>query len=302
MERVTHLDIDRKYYPALGRIFSPIVLDNIIQNRYSPYLSEVLLNSNLYHDIDLSISLGNFFDYLFHLLLKNYKNEYVYKSAIANKILLGRHSLNTSHMLTEFRVGKNKADVVILNGTSTVYEIKSEYDSFARIEAQIESYMQAFDYINVIVSPTQVDKVSEILPSIVGILSFTEKNTITTIRKAESNLNNIELRLLFHSLRKKEYLQIVKAFYGTIPNLPNTIIHQACEELYCNIPFSIAHKLTISALKERNSSAWMSEYIQDVPHSLTAYVLSIAGKRNKIRELSTLLNKELSYFLTPHTI
>lgn len=48
-------------------------------------------------------------------------------NVIANKILLGKHSLNTSHMLSEFRVGYNKADVVIINGTSSVYEIKSEY-------------------------------------------------------------------------------------------------------------------------------------------------------------------------------
>lgn len=299
MKEMNNLNIEKKYFPALGRFFTPIVLNSLEQKNYSPYLSEVCLNSELLKRVNLSITLGNFFDSIFKFLLKNYRNEYVYKNVIANKILLGRHSLNTSQMLTEFRVGKNKADVVILNGTSTVYEIKSEYDSFTRLQKQIQSYCMAFDYINVITSSSQIKKIKNFLPDTIGILSFTEKNTISTIREPKSNLENINLNLLFNSLRKDEYLKIIQEFYGTKPDVPNTKIYKICKELYCKIPLINAYELTINVLKKRNNSKYINDYINKAPYSIVAYILSISNQEKKIENLMNLLEKELYYFLNP---
>jgi hypothetical protein len=194
------MEIDPKYLPALGRVFSPIVLDSLAQKGYSSYLSEVCINSGLFERIDPATTLGEFFDWVYHFLFKNYRNEYIYKNIIANKILLGKHSLNTSQMLTEFRVGRSKADVVLLNGASTVYEIKSQYDSFARLEKQMRAYFEIFDYINVITSSSQVKKLDSILPDKAGILVLTNRNTISTIREAKSNRENINPDILFDSL------------------------------------------------------------------------------------------------------
>ena len=168
-------------------------------------------------------------------------NEYIYKNAIANKILLGKHSLNTSHMLTEFRVAKCKADVVILNGTSTVYEIKSEYDSFNRLENQINSYLKVFDHINVITSDSQITKLQTLLPENIGIMVLTNRNTIKTIRESEGNKKNINTEILFDSLRKNEYTRIVKEFYGEVPNVPNTQIYKEFKKLFCDLPVETVH-------------------------------------------------------------
>ncbi len=234
--------IDKKYLPALGRVFTPIVMDNLSQKGYSGYLSEVCTNSGLLKKIDTSMTLGQFFDWVYNLLFKSYRNEYIYKNVIAHKILLGRHSLNTSRMLTEFRVDKSKADVVILNGTSTVYEIKSEYDSFVRLKKQIQAYFKVFDYINVITSPSQAEKLKTILPDNAGIFVLTKKNTITTIRDSQSNKKNINTSILFNSLRKAEYTEIIKGYYGKIPDVPNTLIYnRECKELFCKMQPVIAH-------------------------------------------------------------
>lgn len=56
----------------------------------------------------------------------HHRDEYVYKAALTQKVLLGTHSLKTACMINEFRVADCKADLVILNGTAAVYEIKSE--------------------------------------------------------------------------------------------------------------------------------------------------------------------------------
>ena len=93
-----------------------------------------------------------FYDTIFKRLLREYRYEYIYKNAVAKKILLGKHNLNTAFMLTEFRADDCKADTVILNGTSYVYEIKTEMDSFDRLDRQISAYRKVFDYITVISS------------------------------------------------------------------------------------------------------------------------------------------------------
>jgi len=287
------LDIDKKYFSTIGNFFSPIVLSSLEKNSYSSYFSEVCKTSGLLKNIDVSISLRDFLDTIFHFLLKNYRNEYIYKNIIANKILLGKHSLKSSQFLTEFRVGNNKADIIILNGTATVYEIKSEYDTFYRLKKQINSYSKAFEFVNIITSPSQIEKAFQELPENIGILSFTDRNTISTFRKPKSNLDNINLSLLFDSLRKDEYLQIIKTYYESIPNVPNTKIFEACKKLYWEIPLEKAVKLTNEILKKRNYSNYTIQNINKVPFSLVAYVLSLGNKRNRVENTLKILNKKL---------
>ncbi len=297
MNSLINFDIDKRYLSSIGRFFSPVVLSDIEKKEYSSYLSEVCKNSGLIKYLDLTITLGNFLNNIFRFLLNNYRNEYVYKNIIANKILLGRHSIKTSQMLTEFRVGKNKADVVILNGTSTIYEIKSEYDSFKRLDDQINSYIKAFEYVNLVTSPSQVDIAKKHLPKEVGILALTKEDTISIIRKPESNLSNLNLDFLFGSLRKGEYLSIINKFYGCIPDVPNTKIYEVSKKLYCDIPLFNAYKLTIDVLKKRNDSEYLKNTIDKIPFSVVAYILSIGNQQAKIRNYISLFDQKLSCYL-----
>lgn len=94
-------------------------------------------------------SLRDWFDFFYSLLIKQYPCEYVYKNAIATELYLtGRHSLNESLLTSEFRSGKSRADVVIVNGTTTVYEVKSEFDSLKRLEGQLLDFKNIFDCIS----------------------------------------------------------------------------------------------------------------------------------------------------------
>ena len=291
--------IDRKFLPALSRVFTPIVMDSLTQRGFSPYLSEVCINSGFFEKISPSITVGDFFDEVYNLLFKSYRNEYIYKNVIANKILLGRHSLNTSHMLTEFRVGNNKADVIILNGASTVYEIKSEYDNFNRLQNQIQSYLEIFDYINVITSISQVKKLSSILPDKVGILVLTDRNTISTFREAESNKENFNPAKLFDSFRKIEYMRIVNEYYGNLPDVPNTLIFKECKKLYCKIPPIYAHDLAIKILKGRTNREILKDFIRKAPSSISAYAMSICDQERKMFKLMNLLHGSIDSLLIP---
>lgn len=292
-------NINNKYLPTISKIFTPVVMDDLANQGYSGYLAEVCKNSGLLAKTDPSMPLSQFFDWVHNFLFKNYRNEYIYKNAIANKILLGRHSLNTSHMLMEFRAGKCKADAVVLNGTSTVYEIKSEYDSFFRLENQIESYFQIFDHINVITSKTQALKIGKHLPDTVGILILNERNNISTVRDSMTNKKNIKPDILFDSLRKTEYLKIIKEITGVLPNVPNTQIYKECKKIFCSVQPELAHDLTIAALRGRKKTKVLKEFINKAPSALAAYALSIGMDKSKMLALIPKFNNSLNSALSP---
>ena len=291
--------IDKRYYPAVSRIFSPIVLNRLALNGHSDYLTEASVNSGLLEQTDPSMPLSQFFDMVYNLLFKNYRNEYIYKNVIANKILRGRHSLNTSSMLTEFRAGKCKADAVIINGTSTVYEIKSEYDSFARLGNQIKAYLEVFDHINVITSETQASKLETMLPNEVGIQVLTNRKTISTVRDSISNKENIKPDILFNSLRKHEYLEIIESYFGRTPDVPNTLIYRECKRLFCEIPVEDVHNSVISLLRKRNDAGLLKDFFAVAPDSLSAYALSISNDKFKIKALMQRLTDGVGMVLTP---
>lgn len=302
MKAINEIKINDKYLPSLGRMFSPLVMDHIALKGRSGYLSEVCSNSRLIEQIDPSMPLAQFFDLIYMILFKSYRNEYIYKNAIANKILLGRHSLNTSHMLTEFRVGNCKADVVVVNGTSAVYEIKSELDSFARLENQVKNYLKIFDYINVITSASQVNKLKSILPDKAGILLLTNRNTISTIRESKSNRKNTNQSILFDSLRKNEYVKAIKEYFGIVPDVPNTQIYKECKKLFSKIPAELAHDLTINILRRRRNTRVLKEFIEKAPASLSAYAMSICSEKAKMRALMSRFSKNIGSVFIPESV
>jgi len=295
MERM--FEIDSRYFNSLSRIFTPLVLDSVAENGHSEYLTEVCGNSGIMQNIDVSLQFSDFLDTIYNLLFKNYQNEYIYKNIIADKLLLDRHSVEDSRMLTEFRVGKCRADVVILNGTSTVYEIKSQFDSFTRLNDQLDAYKQVFDQIYVVTSPQQAEKLQDLISEKIGILTLTEGDTISTIRESVSNKHNIRAEVLFDSLRKQEYLQIIKILYGTVPDVPNTQIFSECKDLFMKKEPNVVHDITMKVLKNRSDSNLIRSFLESAPRSLLAYIISNVNKKTKLQALASMYTTEIGNIL-----
>lgn len=293
------ITIDNKYYSSFARIFSPIVMDRLINTGKSGYLSEVLKCSGLLNEININTTVSELFEQIYQYLFKHYRSEYIYKNAIANKILLGRHSLNTSHMLTEFRVANCKADVVILNGTSTVYEIKSEYDSLDRLHNQTSSYLDVFDHIYVITSYSQLTKVKSVLPSTIGLLVLTSRNTIKTIRVAESGRNKVKPEIIFDSLKKSEYISIIKKLFGYVPDVSNTQIYKECRKLFCSISRQEAHDEMVKVLRRRGSNKISKDFVNNAPTSLKAYAISARFNKRDINKFFKILENKSESIMIP---
>ena len=149
-----------------------------------PLFARLATQSRLLSSISLSERVYALFDAAFSLLKREgYRHEYIYKAALTHKILLGKHSLQTASMMNEFRVGECKADVAILNGTATVYEVKSERDSLSRLERQVAAYATVFAKVYVIAAESHVRAVP-IQYRIRGDLSLNRRHHISTLRDA----------------------------------------------------------------------------------------------------------------------
>lgn len=245
-------------------------------------------------------SLGDFFyakdvfDLCYRDFGRNYKNEYFFKNIIAKKILLGRHSLNTATMLNEFRVGNNKADCVILNGASTCYEIKSEYDNLSRLQEQLSSYLKVFDKVYVVTTEKHYEKLEPSMPASVGVLQLSSRNTLTEIKRAGLSEYPVDIEILMSSLRKTEYMSIVHILFGETPKTSNAKTYDACKEMLRGANSGDIRKALCNTLKKTRKADEC--FIKQLPENLLAagieYSFSNASKSRLIHNLNITLSKE----------
>lgn len=225
------------------------------------------------------------FDSILEKIGDEYRSEYYFKNIIAKKLLIGRHSLKTATMQTEFRVGKSKADCVIFNGKSTCYEIKSDYDTLSRLPEQLSDYVKVFDEVFVVCTLKHLSKVLDIAPIAVGVLILTGKNTLSVKRTPLLRECSIDTEMLCHSLRKPEYIEMAeKLSKKEIPVLPNSLIFTHCVNIIKEHDNVVVSSLFVDIIKR--SRVNNKELINGLPISLLnaaiSYKLSKQEEKNLI--------------------
>lgn len=246
----------------------------------------LLEQTDLLERVDLRATVGETFDSAFEILkIVGCRDEYIYRAAISHKVLMGTHSLRTASMLTEFRAGKCKADLVILNGTATVYEIKSERDSLARLANQVENYKRVFAKVNVIASEGHIQGVLATVPDDVGVMCLSKRYQITTVREAVDCPGRVCPVTVFESLRMAEGAAILRAMGVTVPKVPNTQQHAAMRELFAALDPATLHLEMVQTLKRTRNLAPLSELVDRLPESLQAAALSVSVRRSDHRRL-----------------
>lgn len=273
-------------YRGLSVLYNRTFVRKIISNNYKNYLENILSRSNY---LIKEVSLIHVLDSLYSEFKKNYKCEYVYKNTIVNKILLGRHSLNTSTLISELNVGKSKADIVIFNGTSTVYEIKTELDSLNRLEAQLEDYLKCFDKIYVITTLENIKKLENKLSGKIGLIEYTKRGTLREHKKAESNKRNIDKKSLFSLFRKNEMLNIIKKIGFEIPDVHPRYLREECEKIFLKLSNEEAHNIAIEEIKKRKIKNEQKEIIEMAPESLKFFFLAENLNKKQCKFLKELL-------------
>ena len=287
------LTINNKYYKYLAQLFSQSVLTALCQLEQPELIRYVLSNSGYASTVRRGTTVGEFFEGLYKFLSGNYRCEYIYKNAIANQILLDRHTPEVSTLLTEFRADDCKADVVVLNGTSSVYEIKTELDSFDRLERQLRAYRKVFDKIYVVTHESQIGKVEQLTDERIGLIHLTGDNKLIPVREAGSNRNNIDPEAVFSCLRQSEYCNLILREYGYVPEVPNTRIYRECRNLAIQLEPSVIHDVMVDLLKGRSSAVKAQTALEKVPYSLRLLYLVRKFTKKQHSNFFTALNYDL---------
>ncbi|QDP09003.1 sce7726 family protein [Prescottella equi] len=270
---------------ALSRIFSPAVLREIGKTGRSPLLARLLTEAGVPAMLPGDATLADAFELGFATLRKmGNRDDYVYRIAITQKIVLGRHSLRTATVLNELRAGSSRADVVVLNGTATAYEIKSERDSCQRLAGQLADYRAVFASVNVVTSPAQAESVLRIAPEDVGVLVLSSRFCLQVVREAVDLPERTSPLAVLSTLRIDEAIDVLTGLGIKFPDVPNTRRWGVLREIFAGLDASTVQAKAVSVLKSSRSRAELEPFVKQLPKPLSAAILSTdlsaAARRN----------------------
>jgi hypothetical protein len=279
---------------AISRFFSSSVIREMARTGKSPIFARLARESHLLDSFSLSDRVYTLFEAAFSLLKREgYRHEYIYKAALMHKILLGKHSLQTASMLNEFRVCECKADLAILNGTATVYEVKSERDSLSRLERQVAAYLQVFAHVYVIAAENHINPVLNSLPEYVGVLRLTSRYRISTLREAADRTESVSPAAIFESIRTEEARLILSLYGVAIPDVPNTLLSAELRKLFIRLQPREAHQGMVRILKQTRNLLPLSDLVDKLPQSLQTAALSVPLRKLDHTRLVAAVNTRL---------
>jgi hypothetical protein len=219
-------------------------------------------------DVAKDASVASLLDECLNGLRENYRCEYVYKAALGDRIVFGRHSPRTASLHVELPVERSIVDIAVFNGTSTAYEIKTELDSDKRLVSQTPDYLRVFDRVYVVTHPTLVDRYIRVLDERVGLLALTSRGRLTTVRVATNALDRIDTAALFRMMRRAEYQAAIARICGPQPILPAGLLFQHYSRLWATLTVVQSHEAFVDAMRARTTGPDTVEFLSNLPASL----------------------------------
>lgn len=290
----------------------PLTNDNKILNKYRCYSSifsstsfAKLLKFDDYSFINAKIErydllkvgthINTYYDYIqyvYNQLKKGYRNEYVYKNTFVNSLLLKKYGVRDTVAINEFRVGNSIADIVMFNGTSKAFEIKTEYDSNKRLSTQIADYSKLFKECYVITHESLTAKYLRENNQI-GIIEFIERPKLVLMREVRKPKENktIDSETLMRSVRTSEYKNIIKKFYGELPKMNSFNMFDICKDMMKYIPMETLNQLFIDEIKKRKSNTLIIDMFQE---ELRHLFFAMNLNEKTFKELDSKLNKQIN--------
>jgi len=286
--------VEANQVASISRLFSSGVIREMARKGSSAMFARLAHESLLLNSLESRARVHDFFDLAFSTLKqKAHRHEYVYKAALTHKILLGAHSLQTASMLTEFRVGECKADLAILNGTATVYEIKSERDSLSRLERQLHAYKQVFAKVYVIAGENHINAILAAVPSDIGVMTLSNRYQITTLREAMDQPERTNPAVIFDSIRTNEAKAILALNGFSIPLVPNTELHAVLRSQFVKLRPHDAHMGMVRVLRKTRDLLPLADLVGGLPRSLQSAALSIPLRKSDHTRLISAVNAPL---------
>ena len=224
----------------------------------------------------------------YSLISKYYRCEYVYKNELI-KLLLKKYGTRNSVYFSEFRVGNSIADMVMFNGESKAFEIKTEYDTPRRLDKQMDDYKCFFDKCYIIVPEKRLDEYYDIVESTTGIITMNWDNGHIILKEVRHALRNehFEPQALMSCLRTEEYKSIVLSLGESLEGVAGYDMYTYCCQVISKANPDKLRVLFLREVKKRkNNTALLRKY----PMSIRQMMLSLNLPENKANKLLEQLN------------
>jgi hypothetical protein len=277
---------------AINRVFTKGVLTDLLKKGRNDVFDYVV--ARYVNDPECKTH-GQIFSEIYTFLGEQKRNEYYYMNTLLNRILIGYHSVNTTCALSQVRIGQHIADFVMINGEGKVYEIKSNLDNFDRLSDQLSDYFRAFSKVSVLTTPHEYERLTVRLRNLgelgnaVGIFIMNEKGIFfnnSYRREPKLFVDNLEHSCMFKLLRKREYENVIRRYYGELPVTVPVQHFRECLKWFLNIPILMAQDFTCKELKKRNIIT-RTEY-NNIQTELKS-VVYFSGFSNKLSNVERLL-------------
>jgi hypothetical protein len=188
---------------------------------------------------------------------------------------------------------RSRGDIAILNGTSTVYEIKSQYDSFERLDGQIANYRKVFDRIYLVTTEKKSASAVELLEPTIGVIALRNDGSLSTIRESHSHKHQTDPAAIFDCMRREEFSQSLIHAFGYVPQVPNSKLYHYGKEMFCTLSPAIAHDLMVDQIKRRGKRRPFVELIEAAPVCLKHACLSFSKSTTMAKRIADRLREPL---------
>jgi len=286
--------VNPAYHYSLARIFGASLLNGILKADYEANLQSLLNDCGLQVE---NWSLANALNTAYSYLTQHYRCEYVYKNEIANQLLLARHKQNSATLLRELSSDQSIADIVIVNGHTVAYEIKTELDNFDRLANQATAYRSLYDSLNVVTHARAIPSLEQRLSPEIGLMVLDEQMRIHEVRRAAVTPGLFEPEKAMLTLRQSELVKELEKRVGKFPKMGTASVLTYCHNLYLSLSKEEARQVFYAALKSRRPAEHQYQLVLDCEKSLKMMLLG----RDLSRRLCTEVRHRLGLVATNTT-
>lgn len=187
---------------------------------------------------------------------------------------------------------------MVLNGTSTVYEVKTDLDQFSRLGSQVSDYSTRSEFVNVVTSPDRARAALLAAPDHVGVLALGRRGSLSVVRAARSNMGRVTSRSLFTMLRTDEAVAILRDATGYEVDVAPGMLWKRAQDLFAVLPVDLAHAGVVKYMRQRSRAMVETLTRPAFPVSLRALAfgvnLSAVAQRRLLRRLGMSAESALS--------
>ncbi len=274
--------------PAAARhIFRPEFLRRVSADAHRPFTEALGLTSALGPETPV----GGMYDRVYAEMARSYRTEYLYKNEVIRKVFEARHNPDRSTVLLERHIAgwASRVDMLVVNGTTTAYEIKTDLDDLTRLRKQTDLSLEAFDRVIVVCSERAANPVRRETDERVGIYALTASGVIRRVRPYVPNADMVDPAAIFSILRRPEYMKAIEKFVGRIPPLDPRARYRFCADAFATIKPKIAHAILASALQRRFVRGGDAASLRGIPFGMAhLFYKTSPGERDALFSPATL--------------